>query len=72
MTNRKIGFIVISMNKPLTKFQLKKRDRDLKIKLYYQGLPLGMRSIRDIARVFGVSKSTVHYAIVGRNHKKKG
>jgi len=57
--------------KALTKFQLAKRDRDLKIKLYYQALPPGMRSIRDIARVFSVSKSTAHYAVVGRGNKKR-
>ena len=57
------------VEKVLSKSKLAKRDRDLKIKLYYQGLPPGMRSIRDIAKIFKVSKSTVHFAINGRKKK---
>lgn len=54
------------MEKILTKKQLQKRDRNLKIKTYYQNLPAGMRSMRMVAKVFGVSRSTVLYAINGR------
>ena len=61
---------VIVMKKPLSKFQLAKQDRDLKIKLYYQSLPPGMRSMRRIAKLFKVGKSTVLYAVNGRNHNK--
>jgi hypothetical protein len=57
------------IEKPLTKKQLAKRDRDLKIKLYYQNLPEGMRSLRDIGRVFGVCAGTVFYAVNGRKKK---
>ncbi len=56
--------------KVLTKFQLYKLDRDLKIKLYYQGLPPGIRNMGQIAKLFGVSKATVHYAVMGRNNNK--
>jgi len=57
------------IEKPLTKKQLAKRDRDRKIKLYYQTLPEGMRSLRDIGRVFEVSLGTVFYAVNGRPSK---
>lgn len=61
-----------AMQKLLSKFQLAKRDRDTKIKLYYQNLPPGMRSMRAIAKLFKVGRSTVLYAVNGRNSKKKG
>jgi len=57
------------MQKPLSKFKLRKLDRDTKIKAYYQNLPTGMRSMRAIARIFGVSRSTVLYAVNGRAKK---
>jgi hypothetical protein len=53
--------------KALTAKQLAKRDRDQQIKLFYQALPPGLRNVRRVAKVFGVSKSTVAYAVNGRN-----
>jgi len=63
--------ILLVMRKTLSKFQLFKQDRDNRLKAYYQGLPTGMRSMRAIARLFGVSRSTVLYAVNGRISKKK-
>ena len=57
------------MEKLLTKKQLKKRDRDYRIKIFYQNLPPDMRSYEKVAKYFGVSKTTVAYAITGRNKK---
>jgi len=55
----------------VSKAKLKRQDRNEKIKAYYQGLPQGQRSMRLIARIFGVSRMTVFYAVNGRNSKKK-
>ena len=56
----------------VTRAKLKRRDRNEKIKAYYQGLPAGQRSMRLIAKIFKVSRMTVFYAVNGRNSKKKG
>jgi transposase len=49
--------------------QRKRRERNEKIKTYYLGLPLGLRSIRKVASIFDVSRSTVLYAVNGRPGK---
>lgn len=54
----------------MTMKKLKKQERDAQIKSLYLNMPPGLRSMRYLADIFKVSKSTVHYAIVGRNNKK--
>jgi transposase len=53
----------------ITKKQREKRDRDATIQAYYNSLPTGMRSMRKVAAIFGVSRSTVLYAVNGRPSK---
>jgi DNA-binding MarR family transcriptional regulator len=52
------------MNKPLSKKRQDKQIRDLKIKLYAESHPI--ETVRDLAKRFKVSKSTIAYAINGR------
>jgi len=69
------NYMVEKIRKPLTKFQLAKRDRDLLIKVFYQNLPPGLRTMQRVAKVFDVSIATVCYAVNGRvsaYKKKKG
>ncbi len=51
----------------MTDKKRKIQERNEIIKTYYLALPLGLRSIRKVAAIFGVSRSTVLYAINGRN-----
>ena len=67
LTFRVFLFIIYNM---VSKKKLARRDRNAKIKAYYQGLPPGMRSMRMVAEIFKVSRSTVLYAVNGRNSKK--
>lgn len=53
-------------NKGITQKQLLKAVRDAEIRAAYRALPKKDRSVRKIAAMFGVSKSTVAYAINGR------
>jgi len=60
-------------DKPLSQFQLDKRDRDKDILMFWQALPRSRRKLQVVADYFKVSMGTVWYAINGRNdHKKAG
>jgi hypothetical protein len=63
LTNLTVNFIIRGM---VTKRQLKRRDRNATIKVYYENLPPGLRSMRRMAEIFGVSRSTILYAVNGR------
>jgi len=53
----------------MTDKKRKIKERNEKIKTYYLALPQGMRSIRKVADIFNVSRSTVLYAVNGRPKK---
>jgi len=57
--------------KELTASKRAIQDRDTRIKATYYSLPDGAWSIRKLAKLFGVSRMTVWYAIHGRNSKKR-
>ena len=59
------------MDKPLSQFQLSKRDRDKDILMFWQALPANRRKLQVVADYFKVSIGTVWYAINGRNGRKK-
>jgi len=54
------------MDKPLSQFQLSKRDRDKDILMFWQALPANRRKLQVVADYFKVSISTAWYAINGR------
>jgi len=61
----------MAIKKEATQKQRAIRDRDYRIRATYFSLPEGAWTIRQIAKLFEVSRMTAWYAIHGRGNNKR-